>query len=114
MYGEIIAAVVALVVAAGGYLLVRYRCWDSIRDQLAGWLRASGLDRSMLMDALVRLDNLVVNVRCRLIGKTRHQGEVLIREEILSPDDIDDPEVLAELRKRGHFEKSVLTLIEGG
>jgi len=103
------AALAALGLGAAVTALV---FWDDIRDRLAGWLRQKGLHKSALMDALVRLDDIAGRVRCRLFATARRTGTVRIDETVYDVNQIDDPEVLAELRKRGHAQRSVLHLID--
>ena len=85
--------------------------WDQVRDKLAAWLRKMGLHKSALMDAVVCFDAIAGKVRSRLFAITHQTGEVQIDETTYRMDQIDDPKVLAELRKRGYAERSVLNLV---
>src|ERR1700722_16910528 len=76
------------------------------------WLRARGWNKSVLMDALLVLDKLAGKVRCRLFATTRKTGTVQVDETVDRMDQIDDPQVRAELRKRGVAERSVLNLVK--
>ena len=85
--------------------------WDDIRDRLAGGLRSKGWHKSVLMDAVVRLDALVGKARRRLLATT-NAGTFEIEETELALDQIDDQEVRAELSRRGFVERSVLHLVD--
>jgi hypothetical protein len=107
MYGWIIAAVSAMV----GALVVNH-FWDQIRDEVAAWLRAHNLAKSALMDAWIKLDSLVGSVRCALFVKTRDAREVKISETVYTPDQITDPQIQEELRKKHSAKRSVMHLIQ--
>lgn len=97
------AAVVAAVVA------VIYN-WDDIRDSVANWLRRNNLSKSALMDAWIRFDKVVSKVRVRIFGKTRQTGVQEIEEKHVSTEQLkkEDPDVYAELLKRGYAEKNIM------
>ena len=89
--------------------------WNDIRDELAGWLRRNGLQRSAVMSALVRLDRSVSGIRAALMIRSRSLGEqqvVLTRSYALA--DIDDAVVRAELQRRGTATMNVMTLLDEG
>lgn len=101
-----IVSVFAVTTVVTGFVL-----WDDIRDRLASWLRSMGWHKSVLMEALVRLDILARKVRCRLVVTTRQAAATQIGETRYSMDQITDPEVRAELHRRGFAERSVLHLV---
>jgi hypothetical protein len=94
-----------------GAVAVTLAIWNQVRDKLAAWLRKMGLHKSKLMDAVVFFDNIAGKVRSRLFATTRLTGKVEIDETTYRMDQIDDRKVLAELRKRGHTERSVRYLV---
>ncbi len=85
--------------------------WDEIRNSVAAWLRRLGLSRSRLMDAWVLLDRVVSGVRCRFIAKTT-QAEVKVEESLLSMDEIDDPEVVAQLKRNSEVKRDAMTYVD--
>lgn len=86
--------------------------WDDIREQVAAWLRQKGWENSVLMDAWIKLDSLIGFVRCRIFVKTKKKSKVKISEQEYDIDEIDDPEVLEELQRKGHVKKNIMTLIQ--
>lgn len=106
---QIVFAILA--VLGSGVAVAAIVFWDDIRDRLAGWLRRMGWQKSALMDALVRLDRLAGQVRCRLLATTRAAATHQIDETHYDMDQIDDAEVKAELLRRGLAERSVLHLV---
>lgn len=94
-----------------GAVVTVFVLWDDVRDRLAAWLRKMGLQKSALMDAVVCFDNLVGQIRCRLFVATRTSGTVQIDETSYRLDQISDPEVKAELARRGLATRSVLHLV---
>src|ERR1700686_3739097 len=102
----VILALFGIVVAAAALAI-----WDQVRDKLAAWLRQIGLHKSALMDAVVCFDTIAGKVRSRLFATTHQTGKVKIDETTYRMDQIDDPQVLAELRKRGYAERSVVNLV---
>jgi len=85
--------------------------WDDIVEKVAAWLREHNLEKSHLMRAWVRLDNFVSSVRRKIFVKKRYGGTVTVSEEVVDKDEVDDPDVLEELRKRGHYEQDILDMI---
>jgi hypothetical protein len=85
--------------------------WDQVRDKLAAWLRKMGLHKSALMDAVVYFDTVAGKIRSRLFATTHKTGEVKIDETTYRMDQINDAKVLAELKKRGHAERSIINLV---
>jgi hypothetical protein len=102
----ILLALLGIGVAAAAFAL-----WDRVRDLLAQWLREMGWHKSVLMDALIRFDLVAGKVRARLFATTRQTGKVKIDETVYRLDQIDDAEVLAELRDRGLARRDVLNLM---
>ena len=86
--------------------------WDDIRERVATWLRNKGLSNSLLMDAWIKLDLIAGRVRCRIFGKTRKYGLQEISEVTYTQDQIEDQEILAELRRRGYCEKNIMSQIQ--
>jgi hypothetical protein len=95
-----------------GAVAVTLAIWNQVRDTLAAWLRKMGLHKSKLMDAIIFFDNIAGKVRSRLFATTRRTGKVLIEETTYEINQIDDRKVLAELRKRGHADRSVRHLVK--
>jgi hypothetical protein len=109
MWQLIIAIIAAVVIGAA---VTAFVFWDDIRDRLAGWLRGMDWHKSVLMDALVRLDIIAGKVRCRLFATVRQTNTVhQIDEKLYDLEQVDDHDVRAELRRRGLVERSVLHLI---
>ena len=86
--------------------------WTEIRDDVASWLRQRNLNRSLLMDAWVEIDNFLVSVRSRIFVKTHDRRIETIEEKVLTLDEIDDPEVREALLKSRHYRKNIMELIE--
>lgn len=107
MYWQVVLAIATAVV--GAFLAVKF--WDTIRETVAKWLRVCGWEKSVLMDAWIQLDRLISGVRCKIFFKKRTQ-ELKVFEETYTIDEIDDPDVLAELEKRGFVERNVMTYIQ--
>ncbi|ATB32110.1 hypothetical protein [Melittangium boletus] len=99
--------IVGAVVGVG--LVVHF--WDKIRDTVASWLRQLGLDQSRLMDAWILLDRVVSGVRCRIYAKTT-QGQINVKETSLSMDEIDDQEVLDQLKRRATVKRDVMEYVD--
>ncbi|MFD7731689.1 hypothetical protein ACFV6F_15035 [Kitasatospora phosalacinea] len=96
-----------LLAAAAIGAAVAVTFWNGIVEAVSRWLREHGLADSDLMAAVVTLDRLAVGVRQRLTVRTP-AGFTVILDEELDLDDIDDPQVLAELERRGYFEIDLL------
>jgi hypothetical protein len=107
-----IVKVLGAAAAAVALWWIGKKFWDTIREKVAEWLRKHGWERSILMDAWIRLDSLVGAVRSKIFVKTKQTGEVMISETTYSIEDIDDPEVCSELEKRGHVTKNIMEYIE--
>jgi hypothetical protein len=86
--------------------------WDVVREKLASWLRKMGLHKSALMDAVIYFDTIAGKVRARLLATTHKTGKVKIDETTYRMDQINDAKVLAELKKRGCAERTVLNLVK--
>jgi hypothetical protein len=105
--------VIAAVTAVGALLGIGFSLfWDDIREKVAAWLRQKGLEKSVLMDAWIKLDNLIGFVRCRIFVKTKTRSEVIVSEQQYAIDEIDDPDVLEELQRRKYAERNIMTLIQ--
>lgn len=85
--------------------------WDDISDRVAAWLRARGLAASALMDAWIQLDLSVRTVRTRIYGKQSNDIPTLITETTFNMSEIDDPDVLAELERRGCATRNIMSLV---
>lgn len=107
MYWQILMAVSA--VAFGTLFLVSF--WDEIRESVAKKLRNIGWEKSYLMDAWIHLDRIASGIRCKFFLKNKKQ-EIKLFEKKYLIEEIDDPEVLDELKKRGLIEKNIMTYIE--
>jgi hypothetical protein len=96
----------------GAYLISKF--WKDIREKVAGWLRNRGLQKSALMDAWIVLDNLVTTVRCTIFVKTQTTVTQKVSETTYSRDEIrqKDPDVYAELQKRGNLETNIMDLFQ--
>ncbi len=94
-------AVAAIVAGSGLYLAWRFR--HRLRDQVAAWLHANGLQKSALMDVLIVCDMLAGAVEkrilCKIFVKTKQTGEQKISEQTYTLEEISkiDPDVSAEL-----------------
>jgi G3E family GTPase len=86
--------------------------WDSIREKVAEWLRSAGLQKTKLMSAWIRLDSIVAGVRCRIFVKTVDRKQHQVSEETYTQSQINDADVLAELKRLGHAKRDILQLIE--
>ncbi|MBD2515074.1 hypothetical protein H6G93_08635 [Nostoc sp. FACHB-973] len=105
--------VIAAVTAIGALLGIGISLfWNDIREKVAAWLRQKGLEKSVLMDAWIKLDNLIGFVRCRIFVKTKTKSEVIVSEQQYTMNEIDDPDVLKQLQKRKHAEKNIMPLIQ--
>lgn len=111
-WGRILAVAVSIAVPIiMGFLIARF--WRDIRDQVSDWLREQGLENSMLMDAWIELDNLIAAVRSRIFVKVKPLGETKrISETTYNLDEIDDPDLVAELEARGHLKKDIMEYLE--
>lgn len=113
MEEQILNLAVAAIVA-GGALYFAWRFRHRIREQVAAWLRAQGLQESALMDVLMDCDGLAGSVEkgilCKIFVKTKQTGEQKISEQTYTLEEISkiDPDVSAELEKRGQVRKSIL------
>jgi hypothetical protein len=112
MFQYLFYAVLALLgIGAVAVAVTAIVFWDSIRDLLAGWLRSKGLEKTVLMDALIRLDTVMGKVRCQLFATTTNTGTAKIEETTFTMDQIDDPQLREELIRRGLVERNVLHLV---
>ncbi|MBV8995062.1 MAG: hypothetical protein JO287_15510 [Pseudonocardiales bacterium] len=103
--------VVAAAVAAVGAALT-VSLWHDISDRVASWLRDHGLEKNSLMDAWVLLDNQISGIRAKLRLVTRQHGShEVVLERTYRLDQIDDPEVRAQLANRSIAQFNVLDLI---
>jgi len=111
-WGRILAIAVSIAVPViMGFLIARF--WRDIRDQVAAWLREQGWENSMLMDAWIQLDKLIGAVRSRIFVKVKPLGETkMISETTYNLDEIDDPDVIAELEVRGHLTQDIMEYLE--
>lgn len=111
-WGRILTLAVSIAIPViMGFLIARF--WRDIRDQVATWLRDQGLENSILMDAWIELDNLIAAVRSRIFVKVKPLGETqMISEMTYNLDEIDDPDVVAELEARGHLTKDIMEYLE--
>lgn len=101
-----IGVILALLGAAlGGAAVVTF--WNSVREAVTGWLQRNNLTKSALTEAVIVLDKLAVGIRRRIIVQTAQRREV-VREEELSLDQIDDPQVRAEIQKRSHVQLDIM------
>ena len=103
----VVAVVVAALLGIGISLF-----WDDIREQVAAWLRRKGWEKSILMDAWIELDSVLGFVRRRIFVKTKKKSQVEISEQEYAIDEIDDPDVLEELQRRGYAQRNIMTLIQ--
>ncbi|MDJ0575881.1 MAG: hypothetical protein QNJ65_12030 [Xenococcaceae cyanobacterium MO_234.B1] len=105
--------VITAVTVVGAFLGIGISLfWDDIREQVAAWLRRKGWEKSVLMDAWIKLDRFIGFVRCRIFVKTQKKSKVKISEQEYAIDEIDDPDVLEELQRKGHVKKNIMTLIQ--
>ncbi|GAA1777547.1 hypothetical protein [Luedemannella helvata] len=102
--------VAAIAAAVGAGAVVAF--WPTIVNKLQAWLRENNLTKSALAEAVVRLDRMAGHVRRILRVRTRAYGVQKISEEQLSLDDIDDPQLRAELERTGNAERDVLHLLD--
>jgi hypothetical protein len=101
----------AAVLAGGAYIAWRFR--HQLREKIAAWLRNHNLEKSALMDVLLvcdRISGSINQVAYKIFAVTRQTGEQKISEEVCNLDELKnlDPDVYAELERRGHFQKSIL------
>lgn len=103
-------AVGAIALIAAAYFVSKF--WKNIRETVAAWLRARGLQESALMDAWVVLDNLVTVIRRKIFVKAKQTGEQKISETTHTLDEIreSDPDVYAEIEKRGQVKQNIMHL----
>jgi len=105
----VVWAVVAAVVGAGA---VTVAFWPTIVNKLRAWLHEHNLSKSALTEAVVRLDKYMGKIRRILRVRTRVHGVQKISEDQLSADQIDDPQLLADLNRTGSAERDVLDLLD--
>ncbi len=105
----------AVALAGSAYFAWKYR--HQVREKVKDWLHARGLEQSALMDALMVCDTLAGaierNVICKIFVRTQTTGEQKVFEQSYTMDEIRkiDPDVYAELEKRGHGSRSILKQI---
>jgi hypothetical protein len=99
----LVAGIIAAVIGAGAAVTF----WDSVRTAITGWLHRHNLEKSALMEAVIRFDRVAVGIRRRIRVKTACGVEV-ISEEQLSIDEIDDPELRALLSRHSEVDVDVL------
>lgn len=87
--------------------------WDDIRESVANWLRRNNLSKSALMDVWIRFDKILSSIKVRLFAKTRQTGVQEIKETSVSLQQLkeEDPDVYAELQRRGLAEKHILNQV---
>ena len=96
----------ALAVAFGASLS------NGVRRRVASWLRQHGLAKSMLMDVVVVLDKVASGIKAKVRVTARNRPtEMLSIEKTYRYDQIKDPQLRAELQRRGHAEQDVLALV---
>lgn len=86
--------------------------WDKVRDTVANWLRQKGLENNIFMDAWIKLDSIISGVKGKIFVKTQRIGQVKISEETYALDEIDDPEVHAELEKKGYVNRNIMNYLQ--
>jgi hypothetical protein len=107
MIDLLIFAIAAAVGAAIGVSLS-----TAVQRAVAGWLRDNGLDKSVLMDAVVALEKVGNRIHAKARVKAKNYGtKVIAIEKTYSIDSITDPQVRAELERRGHAEQDILALV---
>jgi hypothetical protein len=100
-------AIAAVIAAAIGASLT-----NDVRQRVAAWLREHGLANSMLMDAVVLLDNVATGVKARVRVTARNRSsEMLSIEKTYRYDQITDPQLRTALERSGHAEQNVLALV---
>ena len=99
-----------LIPALMGTFIVAAVFWDDIKETVASWLRRHGLSNSYFMDVWIQLDRVMGYVRGRIYGRS-WEGNVQISEEIYEEDQIDDQDVLDELRRRGQSIRNINELV---
>lgn len=110
---ELAAGVVAL--SVGIYLARKYR--HQVREKVSEWLRNNSLEKSALQDVVATYDSIAgaieKNIVCKIFVKTQANGEVKISEDVYTMEELkkSNPDIYAELEKRGHAQKSILTQI---
>jgi hypothetical protein len=101
-----IGAVGALVVGLIGASMMK-----DVQQRVARWLRAHGLQKSVLMSAIVKLDQVGVAIRASVQVMAREvPTETLRIEKSYSMSDVKDPALLAALKKSQHAELDAMSL----
>ncbi len=98
-----------IIAAIIGGLTVAF--WDDVRERVATWLREHGLSKSVLMDAWIKLDQIIGSIRCKIFTRTHQYGVQKISETSFELDEIKDADVLAELQRRGYVEINIMSQI---
>jgi hypothetical protein len=105
----IVWAVAAAIIGASAATVA---FWPAIVGKVKAWLREHNLGKSALTEATVFLDHHIGKIRRIVRVGTRSHGVHKISEEYLSVDQIDDPQLLAELNRTGTAVRDVLPLID--
>jgi hypothetical protein len=101
-----------LAVAAAVGAVIGVSLSTAVQRAVTGWLRDNGLAKSALMDAVVALEKVGNRVKAKVRVTARNHGtKVIAIEKTHSIDDITDPQVRAELERRGRAEQNVLALV---
>jgi hypothetical protein len=74
--------------------------WARLRERCAAWLRINHLEDGILMSALLVVDSVVGRVRSLIRGKVNNRTTKVSEYVYASEAEIDDPDVLAALKKR--------------
>ena len=103
---------IGMAVLVGGVVLTLV-FWEWVVETITDWLHRHNLNKSVLMDAWVRIERFGTRARALVYTKKKGQRRVVkVEERELDMDEIDDEEVLVELRRRGKAKRNVMHLID--
>ena len=94
MIDLLLSALLGMLVVGGLALAL-----EGVLEVVSGWLREQGLEKSRFMDALVLFDRVRNHIRRTIFLRDHREQPTWIREEMLSPDVIQDADVLAMLNR---------------
>lgn len=108
MWGIIAAVLTAIVV--GGITTAVVLNWDEIREEVKDWLHEQGLNNTLLMDAWVEISQFADAVVKKVKVRTATTGEQTVSEKTYRLDEVDDPDVLAALKRNGYYRKNIMDM----
>lgn len=106
MWGDIAMWVIGAI--AGAALVYAVVNWDELSDKISSWLHRNGLDKSMLMSALCKIDYYMGRLRRRLAVRKYGDTQDTVIEETFVTDSDEIKAYEKELEGRRQMNKNLM------